>query len=78
MSAPRSALAETDGNFISAAAAAAVQPLKHSTTFTSSVSQKQMEQLEGELKCPNCYPSGTLRGSQWWWSKAWVESSKGD
>lgn len=63
VSAPRSALAETDGNFISAAAAA-VQPLKHSTTFTSSVAQKQKEQLEGDLKCPNRYPSGTLRGPQ--------------
>lgn len=62
VSAPRSALAETDGNFISAAAAAAVQPLKHSTTFTSSVSQKQMEQLEGELKRPNRSRSGSLRG----------------
>lgn len=68
MSAPRSALAETDGNFISAGAAA-VQPLKHSATFTSSVSPKQMEQSERGLKCPNCDPSG---------NKSWIKSSNGE
>lgn len=62
VSAPQSALAETDGNFISAAAAAAataVQPLKHSTTFSSSVSQKQMKESECELKFPSRFPPET-------------------
>lgn len=67
VSAPHSALAETDGNFISAAAA--VQPLKHSATFTSSVSQKQLEQSERGLKCPNCDPSA---------NKSWIKSSNGE
>ena len=75
VSAPQSALAETDGNFISAAAAAAaaLQPMKHSTTFTGSIFQKQKNNLNVSWNIPAAIPQG--RQSTLWWTNSWMKPS---